>query len=207
MADPAGIERARELESGAGLSRTRSRTRRRLLRAAAVVFAEKSVLDATVEDVLREAGVSRGTFYHFFSDKLALLAALYANAVDRLHARRVEATAGATSGVDCLLRGFEVYTGFHATSAPLVRALASEALRPESPLGPIRDALIERTIDFYTRRFEELEGRPIDPGAVRALVLMSDALHLHMLKTTDASAADIERVRAILRPILERVLA
>ena len=35
---------------------------------------------------------------------------------------------------------------------------------------------------------------------------MSDSLHLHMVKTTDASTADIDRVRAILRPIVERVL-
>lgn len=105
-----------------------------------------------------------------------------------------------------MLRGFEVYTGFHATSARLIRVLGSEALRPGSPLGPIRDALIERTVEFYCRRFEELEGRPINPGTVRALVLMSDSLHLHMVRTTTASVEDIERVRATLRPIVERVL-
>jgi hypothetical protein len=42
---------------------------------------------------------------------------------------------------------------------------------------------------------------------VRALVLMSDSLHLHMVKTTNVSTTDIERVRSILRPIVERVLA
>lgn len=206
MADPVGITRVRERDPGVALSRTQDRTRRRLLRAAAAVFSEKSVPEATVEEVLREAGVSRGTFYQFFSDKVALLAALYENAVERLHARRVEAAGGAMSGVDCLLRGFDVYSGFHATAARMIRVLASEALRPGSPLGPIRDAFIDRTVEFYCERFEELEGRPIDPGTVRALVLMSDSLHLHMVKTTDASTADIDRVRAILRPIVERVL-
>lgn len=207
MADSVRIRRERApRDPGAALSRTQARTRRRLLRAAAAVFSEKTLPEATVEDVLREAGVSRGTFYQFFADKVALLAALYENAVERLHARRMEATEGATSGLDCVLRGFDVYSGFHATSARLIRVLGSEALRPGSPLGPIRDGLIERTVGFYCERFEALEGRPIDPGTVRALVLMSDALHLHMVKTTEASAGDIDRLRSILRPIVERVL-
>lgn len=189
------------------LSARRSETRRRLLGAAARVFSAKSLPEATVEDVLREAGLSRRTFYQFFADKVDLLAALYANAVNHLHAQRVEATAQATDGIDCLLRGFDVYSGFHATAAPVVRVLASEALRPASPLGPMREALIDRTVELYCDRFEALEGRSLDPLLVRALVLMSEALNLHMVTTTQTTQEDIARVRAAIHQIVERTVA
>lgn len=200
------IVRSAERTASEPLSERRSETRTRLLRAAAAVFSAKSLPEATVEEILREAGVSRRTFYQFFADKVDLLGALYADAVNRLHARRIAATAEAGDGVECLLRGFDVYSGFHATVAPLIRVLASEALRPESPLGPMREELIDRTVELYCARFEELEGRPLDPGVARALVLMSESLNLHMVTATDASPAEIERARATIHTIVERVL-
>lgn len=193
--------------AGEPLSERRRQTRRRLMRAAAEVFSRKSVPAATVEDVLAEAGVSRRTFYQFFADKLDLLAALYANRIDFVHAERLKATAAATGGLDCLLRGFDVYSSVHAWGAPLVRALASEALRPESPLGPLREVLIDRTVELYCERFEALENRTLDPLLIRSLVLMSEALHLHMVRTTSATGADLERVRATIHRIVERAIA
>ena len=202
---------ARDATSAAGpeqiLSPRRATTHRQLLQAAARVFSEHGVPDVTVEMVLLQAGVSRGTFYALFTDKFDLLAALYAQAVDTLHDKRVEATTAVGSGIDCVLRGFDVFTELHARSPRLLLVLGSEALRPGSPLGGIRDDLISRTVEFYTSRFEELEGRPVDPNVILALVLMSDAMHQHMLRTTTASAADIEQVRATVRQVVTRILS
>lgn len=52
----------------------------RLLQALAVVAAEKGLAAATVSDVVREAGVSKRTFYEHFSDKNACFLALYRQA-------------------------------------------------------------------------------------------------------------------------------
>ena len=190
-----------------GLSPRQARSRRRLIAAAAVVFSTRSLPEVTVQDVLDEAGLSRGTFYAFFADKADLLAALYRDSIDLLHARRLDATSHATTAVDCVLRGFTVFSEFHATSARLIRVLASEALRPGSPLGPIRDDFVERTVEFYASRIEDLDGRSPDRHTIRALVLMSDSLHLHMLNTTSVTDEDIDRLGQTLRTVITRVLA
>ena len=52
----------------------------RLLQALAVVAAEKGLAAATVSDVVREAGVSKRTFYEHFSDKNACFLTLYRQA-------------------------------------------------------------------------------------------------------------------------------
>lgn len=48
---------------------TRAQTRRRLLEAAATVFADKGIAAATIEDICGEAGFSRGAFYSNFGAK------------------------------------------------------------------------------------------------------------------------------------------
>ena len=59
------------------------RNRERILEAAAVVFAERG-LDATLDEVAVKAGVGVGTVYRRFSDKDALVGALFENAVDEI---------------------------------------------------------------------------------------------------------------------------
>lgn len=57
----------------------RAQTRAALLRAAGRVFAEHGYHDATLEQVYRGAGVSRGALYHYFGSKRELFAALLAD--------------------------------------------------------------------------------------------------------------------------------
>lgn len=206
MASPRLIDHAPARATHGPLSERRAKTRRRLLRAAAAVFAAKSVPEATVEEILQEAGISRRTFYQFFADKIDLLAAVYASSVNHLHALRVDATAGGATGLERVLAGFDVYLRFQAEAGPLVRVLASEALRPESPLGPMRRELIDRTVDLYVERFAEVEGRRLDPMLVRALVLMSEATNLHMLTTTPVGERDIGHVRDVVHHLVRRAL-
>ena len=57
-----------------------------LLEAAERLLAERSLDDLAVEDVLREAGVSRASFYFYFESKHAIVAALLERIVDEVHA-------------------------------------------------------------------------------------------------------------------------
>lgn len=51
-------------------------TRESLLDAAERVFHAKGVAQATLDDIAREAGVTRGAFYHHFKDKTAAFTAM-----------------------------------------------------------------------------------------------------------------------------------
>jgi AcrR family transcriptional regulator len=65
------------------LRRDAERNRQRILHAAAQVFTQRG-LDATLDDVAREAGVGVGTVYRRFPDKEALVAELFADRIDAM---------------------------------------------------------------------------------------------------------------------------
>ena len=54
----------------------RARTRAQVLSAASALFARQAVESVTVDDVVREAGVAKGTFYVHFKDLRELMAAV-----------------------------------------------------------------------------------------------------------------------------------
>ena len=65
------------------LRRDAERNRQRILHAAAEVFTQRG-LDATLDDVAREAGVGVGTVYRRFPDKESLVAELFADRIDAM---------------------------------------------------------------------------------------------------------------------------
>ncbi len=74
------------------LRRDAERNRQRILRAAAEVFTQRG-LDATLDDVARQAGVGIGTVYRRFPDKESLVAELFQDRIDTLVAVAEEACA------------------------------------------------------------------------------------------------------------------
>ena len=70
IAETTGDDRARGEPKG-------SPARRALIMDAALrVLDQKNIIDATVDDIVQEAGVARGTFYIYFKDKYDILMAL-----------------------------------------------------------------------------------------------------------------------------------
>lgn len=95
---PTGTAAGRRATVGAASGSKSSRTRQRLLDAARAVFAEHGYLDATVELVVAEAEVSRGTFYTYFESKTDVFRHLAAT-IDVLVEQRV-VSFGRESGSD-----------------------------------------------------------------------------------------------------------
>lgn len=69
----ANIDPIRRAEIG---REKRARTRAQVLAAASALFARQAVESVTVDDVVREAGVAKGTFYVHFKDLRELMAAV-----------------------------------------------------------------------------------------------------------------------------------
>lgn len=65
----------------AGLTKRAVNTVRTLVEAGAVQFRERGYHRTSVDDIVAEAGVARGTFYKYFSEKKDLLVALSAEAI------------------------------------------------------------------------------------------------------------------------------
>jgi AcrR family transcriptional regulator len=64
-----------------------------LVEAAAAVFVVKGVAATSVDDIVREAGLAKGTFYLYFATKDDVVTAVAAQVVERV-AGRIEAVAG-----------------------------------------------------------------------------------------------------------------
>lgn len=67
-------------------SRKGAQTRARLLDAAKEIFEENGFLDARISDIAERAGLSHGSFYHYFDSKEEVFREVAARVVDQLSA-------------------------------------------------------------------------------------------------------------------------
>jgi AcrR family transcriptional regulator len=80
-------------------------TRAQLIAIGTRLFAARGYEDTSIEAVLQEAGVSRGSLYHHFAGKEALFEAVLEDVEARVGAQTMEAALGATSPVEGLRAG------------------------------------------------------------------------------------------------------
>lgn len=70
-------------------------TRGALISAARPLFASLGFAEASLETIVRDAGVTRGALYHHFADKTELFAAVFEQVEGEMAARMVDAVAAA----------------------------------------------------------------------------------------------------------------
>lgn len=143
------------------LTPRRAATRDRLVDAAVLVFAEKGVLGAAVEEICEAAGFTRGAFYSNFSSKDDLCVAL----LERHHENQLSALDQAlgsfgtpTGNLDDLIAGaLRVFFAAQPEGRPWV--LASQELRLHAARSPEFAATYRRFNDEGVARVAEtIEG-------------------------------------------------
>ncbi len=129
------------------------RTYDALLDAGTVVAEEHGLAGLSVNRVVSQAGVAKGTFYVHFEDREAFVDALHA----RFHARVQEAVAAAIDGVppgpERLWRGAEAYLDM-CLADRAVKALALEARAG----GTLSASMSDRVDRFTPHGDPELQG-------------------------------------------------
>lgn len=178
-----------------------------ILEAAAHVFAAQGVQETTVQAILDRAGVSRGTFYKYFRNKEQVVAELYALAAQMLLAAIREAADKATTPLDKLRAGLDVFLAVHAQWGALIRVLQPEAARPDSPLYPTRRQLLDGLAQLLDEGVRQFQGRQLDPLIFQALALALESLAVYMLPHTPADTPAFQRARQVMLSLLEHVLA
>jgi AcrR family transcriptional regulator len=152
----------RPLLAGAG-----SAQRARLLGAIATTVAEKGYAEATVADIVREARVSRSTFYEQFASKEDCFLESYRHGVDVLVERIAEATrAAASGGWRAQLRaGLRTYLAILANEPQFARTHMLELHAAGARAQAARDEALRRFAGRYRRSFEsaaaERDGAPL----------------------------------------------
>jgi AcrR family transcriptional regulator len=182
--------------------------RAELLRAAAHVFHDRGTATATVEDILRESGVSRRTFYKFFDGKEGVMLALYEAAMDLLThdvRRAVEDSTDFHAQIDGAVGAFSDFMG---AAGRLVHVMGAEALRPDSKLWVKRQAALDRLVRLFVERAEQQRGVRLKPhvfyGVLAALEAVAKRLYEGERSPTEQDRHD---ARLAMKRIAMAVLA
>lgn len=189
------------------LGEKRQATQLRIVKGGARAFAQHGVDGTTVSHILKEAGVSRRTFYQFFPDKIALLLMIYERSTKHLVDRRKEVMALPGSGLERLQRGEQVFLDMAAEAGQLVRVLASEAMRPDGSLMARRMWVHQAVEDLYCETYLAAEGHALDPLRVRGLVLYTEALILHVLLHGYGGKSGLQKAQTLVADHLLQVIA
>ena len=96
-------------------------TRGQLIAIATRMFAERGYEDTSVEAVLREAGVSRGSLYHHFASKEALFEAVAEDVETSVGEQTLAAAGGSDGPVAALRAGFLAW--IRLAGDPVVRRI------------------------------------------------------------------------------------
>ena len=119
--------------TGRPLTKRGEATRRRLLEAAEIVFAEQGYHEASIVKITERAGIGLGTFYLYFDSKQSIFEALVIDLNRRVRHSMSEAMAGASSRLDAERAGFEGFFRFTAEHPALYRVVReAEFVSPET---------------------------------------------------------------------------
>jgi AcrR family transcriptional regulator len=126
---------------------TKHMRREHILACAQRVFAERGVVDVTMEEIARSAGVSKGALYLLFRSKDELYLQLAFGAakglVERL--RAVDGNANGFAHVGAILRAYTQYYIEEPTRFPLAFAWLTPGFTIDETAanGPYRDTIVE----------------------------------------------------------------
>ena len=170
-------------------TRRRENTRAKLVRASLDVFVEKGIDGATVDDLVKAAGFTRGAFYSSFSSKEEVFSALFDEVTDELLAIANSSVAAAVADADgadeaailssndagVVIAVFEGIRPFGRQwyllySDAIARSLRNEDLRAE--LAVQRERMRDRIGALLTARLEVTGERALLPAEDLAQLLM-----------------------------------
>lgn len=175
------------------IRRTRAEAREEILDATQAALAEMDFGELTVDEVMRRTGMTRSSFYTYFSgiDELAL------GFLDRLEGAIRGTVDGWLSGAGSedylgdtrrhLTAMFEVMEAHRAGMLALARASTGSAAVYDAWRARIIDYFIELTARFIRHQVMLGRSRVRDPDSMaRALILMNNALGNDRLQRGDA---------------------
>jgi AcrR family transcriptional regulator len=183
------------------MSTARQSPKQRLLDAAGRLFYAEGIHGVGVDRLVREAGVTRATFYRHFPSKEDLVEA-YLRAKDAELRHGVETAASATSKEDALASVFELVESVTATPDFRGCHFINAAAEYPDPENQIRVAIDDHRRWFFETliALAQQAGHPDPEYAAAVLVLLHDGT------LAGAELDDSDAVRATLRRAVQELL-
>jgi len=174
-------------------------TRRQLVESAWALWSTQGLARTSVNAVIAHAGLSKGTFYHWFDSASALLDAVVDLMVERSLAR-VHASAPARGTALEQLRSYLAASrSWRLANAPGYREVMAALYAPDN--RELRQRVQQRTASVAIRELTAILGRgvddgtvPVDDPALAAEYVVHAGQAIADLQIRDLLAADVERV-------------
>jgi AcrR family transcriptional regulator len=174
--------------------------REQILDAASLCFSARGYDRTTMQEILRESGLSAGAVYLYFKSKQEIYMALMERDLEADLRRYRDAVAGAGSALDRLRNVMALYMAGFADSrqAEFTRLYLLEFL-PASPQNPELAQALRRRSEQLQALFRQLlqegvdagEFRPLDSEAVAALIIAAgDGVRLHAITIGSLAGAE-----------------
>jgi AcrR family transcriptional regulator len=151
-----------------------------LLAGARRVFGRLGYSEASVEDILLEAAVSRHSFYRLFLSKADVYQKLVDRHVRQLLAELERAVERATLPEEKLRAGVGVYLAWIADMGPFWRVMESQQISGGRPTH-VRRRTVDRVAAIAARETELVFGEAPDPALIDALIAAVEALGRSLL--------------------------
>ena len=177
----------------------RRRTRQALVRAGEVLLATRPVDAIPVDEIVRHAGVAKGSFFNHFGDKAELARAVGAEVRLRMEQRVGVVNAGRSDPEERLVRGICAFVAYARARPEEARAMLRSQDRPVPSDHPL-NAGLRADLEAGLRA-----GVLDAPGLDAAILLVSGACQILMSAVLDGprdEARDAERVTGTLTLLL-----
>lgn len=189
----------------------RAATRERLMDAAIVMFADKGVLAATVEEICEQAGFSRGAFYSNFDSKddLCLAVIHRQGAANLAAAQAVTALATTLIGTLDLDELIDRGVAMFAATQPQepADAIATIELRLYAARNPSVRAAVDELSEQLTGTFAAVLAEAFASAGAHTTIPMPQAIDLLYGACQNAALSAIIGGRETPREVLTRQLA
>ncbi len=179
---------------------------RQLLDAGAEVFATKGYYAARVDDIVKLAETSHGTFYLYFSNKEDLFRALAAEVADEMQAlaEALGPLEPGPVGEESLRDWFGKFADLYERYGPVIRAW-TEAEIGSHEFGRLGNDVLALFTRVLTTRIEQVAPPDLDPTiSAVALVAMIERLNYYAL--TDQVRAKRDEVVNTLTEVTQRAV-
>ena len=188
-------------------NREKELRRAQILAVATEVFAEKGYHDARIDDIVVRAGIARGTFYLYFSDKRAIFEELVIGFLARLDARieRIELADDAPRHMNEIAENLQRVFALFAAEPAMSRVLLTGAVGVDADFDRRLQGFYDEVTAMLTRALTlGASAGLVRPGDARLRAhcltgLMKECLHQLMRPDTDIDP------EALLRAMLDLV--
>lgn len=181
-------------------------TKRRLLDAGATVLASKGYHATRVDDVVKVAETSHGTFYLYFSNKEELFRALAAEVAEEMQAlaETLEPLSAGETGRARLQRWIRQFVEVYRRHGPVIRAW-TEAEIGGSEFGRLGTDLLTQFTGVIVARVGEVAPPDLDP-AIATLVLVAMLERLNYYAFTNQVSVEPDAIAETLARVTHAAL-